>query len=500
MRTAVIIGGGLGGLFTGAILSKEGFKVTVLEKNTTAGGGLQNFKRFGLKFDTGMHVIGGMRPGGNIYRICQYLGIVDKVSLMNVDDECTDSLYFAEDKHTYHIQKGREGLVNSLAEHFPNEKENLKAYVDAVFGLVDEISLFHLRPSSDMLTTHSDNFMIAADAFIAKYIKDPKLRSVVAYMNPLYGGRGDESPAFVHAIISSLYMQGASRFVGGSDKFADLLVSVIESAGGTIHKNEGVEWVEVNNRHIDFVRTNKNNQYQADYYISAIHPCALLKLLPEKAFPKAYRTRLNSIPNSYSAFSVYIKLKPDTFPYINHSEYYMTRYDEIWNFGKPDKQWPLGFLFMTPPEEHQGPYSTKALITAPMLYEDVTQWEDTKVGRRGADYETWKEEKSQLLLNKVEELHPGFKACIDEINTATPLTIRDFYGAKEGTMCGFSKDYKNMVASQLPVVTKVDNLLLTGQNNNLPGFCGVPLTAINTVEAILGRTYIVNKINAIVNE
>ena len=35
MRTAVIIGGGLGGLFTGAILSKEGFKVTVLEKNTT---------------------------------------------------------------------------------------------------------------------------------------------------------------------------------------------------------------------------------------------------------------------------------------------------------------------------------------------------------------------------------------------------------------------------------------------------------------------------------
>ena len=36
MKTAVIIGGGLGGLFTGAILSKEGFKVTVLEKNMTA--------------------------------------------------------------------------------------------------------------------------------------------------------------------------------------------------------------------------------------------------------------------------------------------------------------------------------------------------------------------------------------------------------------------------------------------------------------------------------
>jgi hypothetical protein len=53
-----------------------------------------------------------------------------------------------------------------------------------------------------------------------------------------------------------------------------------------------------------------------------------------------------------------------------------------------------------------------------------------------------------------------------------------------------------MTLSQLPVVTKVKNLLLTGQNNNLHGFCGVPLTAINTCEAILGQNYVINKINA----
>ena len=36
---------------------------------------------------------------------------------------------------------------------------------------------------------------------------------------------------------------------------------------------------------------------------------------------------------------------------------------------------------------------------------------------------------------------------------------------------------------------KIEKLLLTGQNNNLHGFCGVPLTAINTCEAILGINY-----------
>ena len=141
-ETVVIIGGGLGGLFTGALLAKEGFKVTILEKNATAGGGLQNFKRFGMKFDTGMHVIGGMRPGGNIYRICQYLGIAEKVQLMNVDDNCADSFDFAEDRTTYQIGKGKEGFINSLVAHFPEEKKNLQAYTDAIFRLTEEVDFF----------------------------------------------------------------------------------------------------------------------------------------------------------------------------------------------------------------------------------------------------------------------------------------------------------------------------------------------------------------------
>ena len=110
MKTVVIIGGGLGGLFTGAILAKEGLTVTVLEKNATAGGGLQTFRRFGECFDTGMHVIGGMRPGGNIRRICEYLGIMDDVNIKDVDDDCMDSLYFAEDKTTYRLAKDAKAL------------------------------------------------------------------------------------------------------------------------------------------------------------------------------------------------------------------------------------------------------------------------------------------------------------------------------------------------------------------------------------------------------
>ena len=52
----VIIGGGLGGLVSALLLSKEGLKVVVLEQHHKAGGNLQTFTRDGCIFDTGMPV------------------------------------------------------------------------------------------------------------------------------------------------------------------------------------------------------------------------------------------------------------------------------------------------------------------------------------------------------------------------------------------------------------------------------------------------------------
>ena len=497
MKTAVIIGGGLGGLFTGAILSKEGLKVTVLEKNKTIGGGLQSFRRFGEVFDTGMHVVGGMGPNGNIMRICRYLGIADKVNLRAVDPECSDVLYFAEDKSTYKLKNGKEGYIESLSSYFPEERSNIEAYVDKIFEIVRGIDLFNLRPPKSFLSLHTDMFLVSANDFIARYFHDRRLKSIISCTNPFYGGRRDETPAFIHAIINVLYIEGTHRFESGSSLFAHLLESVIIDAGGDVVSGDSVEWVEVNDKYVDYVRTQSGRRYAGDYYISAIHPCSLLKMISAGAFPKSYINRLNSIPNSYSAFSMYIKLKDNSFPYINHSEYYMTRYNDIWEFGNKEKQWPLGFLFMTPPEKNQGAYSNKILVTAPMLFDDVLRWEDTTVGKRGEDYENWKEEKASQLLAMIEEIHPGIGKLIENVNSASPLTIRDFYGVKGGALSGFSKDCRNLALSQVPVVTKVRNLFLTGQNINLHGFCGVPLTAIITCEAILGQNYVINKINSI---
>ncbi|MDD7248173.1 MAG: NAD(P)/FAD-dependent oxidoreductase [Prevotellaceae bacterium] len=495
MKTVVIIGGGLGGLFAGALLAKEGLRVTLIEKNVIVGGGLQSFKRFGEVFDTGMHVLGGMRKGGSVYRLCQYLGLSDKIRIKDVDAHCASRLYFAEDGHYYDIAEGKAGFVNSLAALFPAERENLQAYVDAIYALSEELDLFYLRPSSGNLFAHSDDFMMPADQFIAKYITDSRLRSIVAYMNPSYAGVRNVTPAYVHAVISVLHINGQSRFVGGSHLFAEALCDCITAHGGEVLKGNGVKKINTAEGKVTSVVTQDGTTLTADYYISAIHPCEMLKLLDnEKVLPKPYRTRLGDIPSTYSAFILNIKLKPHSFKYLNHTAYYMSRYDKIWSFADDDDCWPLGFLYMTPPEEAQGEYSTKLTVVAPMTWSHVRKWQDSTIGHRPMGYEAWKEDCANAIINRMEKLYPGFRGIIENVNTASPLTIRDYYGSKEGCMCGYSKDSHNPVLSVVPVVTKLPNLFLTGQCNNLHGFCGVPLTAVSTCEAILGMNHILNKL------
>ena len=495
-QKAVIIGGGLGGLFTGAFLSKEGVEVTVLEKNNVIGGGLQCFKRNETCFETGMHILGGFHPGGNLYRICAYLGILDKLEIRHTDADAMDAILYGEDGSCYVLPTGKDAFTRYLQQQFPADSEGIKRYMDAMYALSYEVDAFYLRSSEMSLFSHSDDFFMPADEFIAQYVSDRRLRDLLAYMSPMYGGIAGHTPAYVHALINVLYINGSSQFVDGSQQLADRLAEVIESCGGHVIAGDAVESVKVVDRVVESVMTKSKKQYVGDWYISDVHPATLFALTGDGAFPRIYVNRIKEIPNSYSAFSVYIKFKPESYPYVNHPCYFQENYETVWNLGEyTEDSFPQGFMFITPPTHNQGPWANRMIINCVMPFDAVRQWEHTTIGHRGNDYVEWKERLTNKVIAKMDMLKPGFRDAIDVSFASSPLTIRDYYGVKEGSLYGHRCDCKNMLQSQMPIATKVRNLLLTGQNVNLHGICGVPLTAIETAEAIVGRGVILDKIN-----
>ena len=99
------------------------------------------------------------------------------------------------------------------------------------------------------------------------------------------------------------------------------------------------------------------------------------------------------------------------------------------------------------------------------------------------------------MLRKLDRAIPGITDKIKNVYAASPLTVRDYYHTPRGAIFGYRKDSDDLMLSQLTVFTKIRNLFLTGQNINLHGICGVPLTAINTAEAILGLNTVIHQIN-----
>ena len=495
-KSTLIIGGGLGGLVCGAILAKEGYSVRILEKHVVAGGGLHTFKRNGVEFETGMHVISGFQPGGVLKRIFDYLGITDKLQIKAANKDGFDHFHIAADQQTYKMATGRDNFVRTLSAYFPEEKENIQRYMDKVYAICDSIALFDLRMPPTDIYANTEAMSMSVNELIASHTSNRKLQAILAWNNSQYGGEKDKTPAYIGAFITQFYIEGASRFVNGSQQLANALVEVIVANGGEVLTGNGVRFIDIQDRRIQKVVTDNGQEFTADWYISAIHTSSLFRLMDLKKIQKSYHQRIDNIPNSYSSFKTYITFKARSFPSLNYTGYYIPDYDDVWRCADyDDDSWPRGCMYIAPPVTHNDSFSEKMIVTAIMNFDTVRQWEHTTTGKRGEDYRVFKKRCENKLLDMMEQIFPDFRSKIDRVFSSSPLTIRDFYGTKEGANFGTVKDCNNMAASLVAVRTKVHNLLLTGQCINLHGILGVPITAIFTCGKLLGLEYLLNKIN-----
>jgi phytoene dehydrogenase-like protein len=75
MKDIVIVGAGIGGLVTAAVLSRLGYPVTVLEAHVYAGGCAGTFYHQGFRFDAGATLSAGFYPGGPMDQVAKSAGI-----------------------------------------------------------------------------------------------------------------------------------------------------------------------------------------------------------------------------------------------------------------------------------------------------------------------------------------------------------------------------------------------------------------------------------------
>lgn len=482
MKKCIIIGSGLGGLSCGVILARNGYDVTILEQHYQIGGCLQCFSRKGVKFETGMHFIGSAAPGQTLNKLMRYLNL-DNVQLSQLDKTAYDIVSLAGEK--FRFANGRDAFIDQMAGYFPKEKDNLVMYYDIIERIAQASSLHSLRYAENDVVVNTFYQTISINEVMDSLFNDELLKNVLVGNLPLYAAEKDKTPFSQHAFIMDFYNQSAYRVVGGSEHIATSLSDTIQRCGGTVRIKSKVTKIICDTQKAIGVEVNNNEFIPADLIIADIHPARVMEMLDTKLIRPAFRNRINGLKNTTAGFSLYLKFNESKIPYLN-SNYYSFKKDSPW--GCEDytpSSWPMGYLYMHFCNEVEPRFASSGVILSYMNMSDVEKWTGTTVGHRGDDYETFKLNKAEILIDEVDKDFPGFRNSIDSFFTATPLTYLDYTGTQDGSMYGVAKDITLGAACRVPHKTKVPNLLLTGQNINSHGMLGVLVGSIVTCSELL---------------
>lgn len=487
----IIIGGGLGGLLCGNILGKEGFSVCVLEKNNKLGGSLQTFGRKGCLFNTGLNYTESLDKGQVLNQYFRYFGLHTKLPLKKLDADGFDVISFRDG--SYKLAMGHQQYRDALLEFFPREKSGLDLYLQKIREICMSFSPYTFKEG------HSNIFenkaiSTGAAAFIRSVIKDRRLQNVVAGNNLLYAGHENKTPLLIHALICNSFIESAWRIPGGSHQLVNILADNIISNGGRILKNARAVKLISRNSALESVELENGERVEGRYFISNIHPEQLVTMTDPRSINKMFAYRISSLEDTIGMFTLYLVFKKNTFPYLNYNFHHYNQ-ENVWIAGDYDPgKWPQFYVLMPTAVSASESYADSASVITYMDYRELAPWYDTFTGSRGEDYERFKKEKSLALLHAVEKQFPGVSGCIEAFYSSTPLTWRDYTGTRGGSAYGVLKDFNRPLESFFLPRTKIPNLLLTGQNNNVHGILGVTISSVVTCGEIVNVNDLIKKI------
>jgi all-trans-retinol 13,14-reductase len=337
--------------------------------------------------------------------------------------------------------------------------------------------------------------------FLCSITDNERLRQVLAGNNLLYAGEQGKTPFYVHALVQHSYIESSWKCVDGGSQISRALNKIIKENGGMIIRNTEVKRIVEFDGRVDHIVLDNGEEVSARHYISGLHPSMTMQMTESVSLRNAYRSRIQSLENTPGTFMLNVVLKPGTFRYHNYN-YYHHASDNAWDgVHYTADNWPNTYALFVAAGTGKEEYADNLSIMTYMRYEDVAAWHDTFntdscPDERNADYQAFKKEKSEKLLDLVEKQYPGLRNCIHAYYASTPLTYRDYLAMPEGSMYGVAKDANDPLKTVISAATRLPNLYLTGQNLNLHGILGVTMTAVVTSSVLLGMEKLINDINA----
>lgn len=499
----------MGSLATAACLAKAGKNVLILERHYTAGGYTHVFKRRGYEWDVGIHYIGEVNRDGILKRMFDY--VTDGELAWEDMGEVYDRVCIGD--KIYDFPKGVGNFKDQMKAYFPGEETAIDRYVDLVFQASKASRSYYSQKALPRIV----------QALIGKRLRKPYMtfasrttlsaleeltdnKLLIKVLTAQYGDYGlppAKSSFAMHASVAKHYFKGASFPIGGSARIAETVDKVLEAHGSTILTNAEVDQVVIEGGKATGVKMKDGKVFSADVIISGTGIFnTYTKLLSEQVVHKhKFPTQLAQVQPSYAHACLYIGLhgSPEELqlPKANYWIYPEDLdHDGCVDRFVQDSSAPFPVIYISFPaakdpswsERYPGK-STIDIITV-MPYDMVEQWQDSRWKKRGEEYEAFKANFSERLLEALFAKEPQLRDKVDVHELSSPITTKHFMNYDRGELYGIDHTPERFDQRFLQPRTPIKNFFLTGQDVVTAGVGGALFAGFLTASAVLKKNVV----------
>ena len=501
---AVVIGSGMSGLTTAALLSELGWKVCVLEQHYTAGGFTHSYERNGYEWDVGVHYIGDVGAATRTRKMFDFLS-GGQLDWAPMDDEY--DRFFIGDRE-FSTRAGKQEFRDNLVRQFPEEAEGIDRYIALLDHSGKALSAFGmgrtLGPVMRGLLAPwlwwqtRGAFRRRTHEVLSELTTNPDLIAVLAGQWGDMGLPPKQSPFIAQAMIARHYLYGGFYPVGGAWRIADTIIPKIQAGGGEVFTYAEVARILVDNSRVTGVEMQDGHRIDCKCVISSAGADNTFNhLLPDEvAIRSGYRDRMQRVEPSFGHLGVYIGLRASAeelgLPRTNFWIYPGNDYDAAVDAFVADPEAPFPVVYISFPSAkdpeylNRHPGTATIEIVAPAPYDWFAKWRDETWGQRGDDYEALKAAFGERLMQVLYEKVPQVRGKVDYYEVSTPLSTNWFGGYRNGELYGLAHTPERFAQHWLGPRTSIPGLWTTGQDTLTCGVTGAMMSGLLTTMSMVG--------------
>jgi phytoene desaturase len=239
-QRTIVIGGGIAGLASAALLAKEGHDVTLLEAQSTLGGRAGVWESGGFRFDTGPSWYLMPEVFDHFYKLLG-TNAAAQLDLTRLDPGYR--VFFESDVEPVDIAADRASNIALFERIEPGGGRALERYLDSaedtyrtavsrfLYSSFESLSPFASREILRKAGRLGRLLMQPLDRFIGGYFNDPRLRQILGYPAVFLGSSPDRTPALYHLMSHLDLADGVLYPQGGFGKVIDSIADLARAEG-----------------------------------------------------------------------------------------------------------------------------------------------------------------------------------------------------------------------------------------------------------------------------